>query len=255
MRRSASGPVSDSGAVLFTALGDASQGSLDLATGALRVTAAARDYTAGTVAHGVLSVVAMAVLLPVSVAVAHCLRGWQRWFPVHRALGLLSTACMAVATALGVYHWRVELDIVTRVLLWHIIVGLAVMACLLNQAFAALLRPHPGTKLRFFVSFASFRIWSLLATRRLSLLIWAFAAVAGRPAWDVFHHSTGLAAIILGFVASYTGFEARRRQGRPVWWGFYAALPLVWVACAVAMLARPAVVDRPGAAAKRAYSV
>ena len=265
MCRFASGPVSANGATPVCAPGGTYTGVLDLATGDLRVTAgrAGRDYTAGTIAHGVLSVVAMAVLLPVSVAVAHCLRNRKGWFPAHIALGLLSMACMIVGTALGTYHWRGALDTVTPVLLWHIIIGFVVMAFLLNQALAVLVRPHPGTKYRCVIPLSCFPA-AFPSCCLSSATCHTACMLTGRRAWNVYHHSIGHAAIILGFAASYTGFEAHRRHERPLWWGFYpvyAALPLVWFVCTVAMLANrnsaqlAVVLEHPGAPAKGALSV
>ncbi|GAA0143859.1 hypothetical protein LIER_35821 [Lithospermum erythrorhizon] len=126
--------------------------------------------------HGVLNVVSWGILMPMGAIVARHMKVFKAanpaWFYLH-------SACQSSAYIVGVAGWGTGLKLgsdskgVTQNP--HRKIGIALFCLGTLQIFALLLRPKPDHKYRFY--------------------------------WNIYHHMTGYAVIVLSIVNIFEGFD------------------------------------------------
>ncbi|XP_009374883.2 cytochrome b561 and DOMON domain-containing protein At4g17280-like [Pyrus x bretschneideri] len=152
------------------------KGTLNLLSGETASTGSGSSTTRKKNIHGVLNVVSWGILMPLGAMVARYLRVFKSadpaWFYLH-------AACQTSAYAVGVAGWATGLklgsDSAGVQYDTHRNIGITLFALGTLQVFALLLRPNKDHKFRFY--------------------------------WNMYHHATGYAVIILSIVNIFEGLD------------------------------------------------
>ncbi|GJY89209.1 auxin-responsive family protein [Tanacetum coccineum] len=155
-----------------------SKGRLDLLSGEISGggTGNGNSKTRKRNIHGILNAVSWGILFPVGIMIARYLRTWTSadpaWFYLH---GFLQVS----AYAIGVAGWATGLKLGSEskgvMYTGHRNIGIALFCFATLQVCGVFLRPKNGNKLRFY--------------------------------WNVYHHGTGYAVIVLGILNVFKGLE------------------------------------------------
>ncbi|BDA51080.1 probable cytochrome b561, DM13 and DOMON domain-containing protein [Coccomyxa sp. Obi] len=203
----ASGPLSSSGGLARHDSSASFAALLDLAGGTSTVTATATSVF--PVVHGIMMVVAWCMLLPISVVIARtCKHNWPpAWFQIHRALGVIAVAMIAVGLGLGIKAWDgVEL---TAIFTAHLVLGFLAVALAVLQVTALVYRPKLDAPIRWL--WATCHKW----TGRKALLVTFANAIIGFNLPDVqlpAYYSWGLAIIWAAIFLAGAGKEVYSRR-------------------------------------------
>lgn len=130
-------------------------------------------------AHVWLMMTAFGVVYPAGVFVATMAKGrWAKWYWGHVGIQTLGTAMTVAGFGIGVYKFEVLLMPTL-----HAKMGLVLLALLSGHVLLAALRPSPDSKLRI--------------------------------VWYTAHQGVGMATLVGGCAANYTGFLAYKKKHGP----------------------------------------
>ncbi|PWA58770.1 auxin-responsive family protein [Artemisia annua] len=153
-----------------------SKGRLDLLSGEISGGGNGNSKTRKRNIHGILNSVSWGILFPMGIMIARYLRTWTSadpaWFYLH---GFLQVS----AYTTGVAGWATGLKLGSEskgvTYTGHRNIGIALFCLATLQVCGVFLRPKNGHKLRFY--------------------------------WNIYHHGTGYAVIVLGILNVFKGLE------------------------------------------------
>ncbi|KAK1412677.1 hypothetical protein QVD17_34118 [Tagetes erecta] len=153
-----------------------SKGSLDLLSGEISGGGDGGSKTKKRNIHGILNAVSWGILFPTGIMIARYLRTFPAadpaWFYIHGSL-------QVSAYAIGVAGWGTGMKLGSESkgvkYSGHRNIGIALFCLATLQVLAVFLRPKVGHKFRFY--------------------------------WNIYHHGTGYAVIILGILNIFKGLE------------------------------------------------
>nr|XP_043637497.1 cytochrome b561 and DOMON domain-containing protein At3g25290-like [Erigeron canadensis] len=154
----------------------ASKGSLDLLSGEISGGGDGNSKTKKRNIHGILNAISWGILFPLGIMIARYLRTFPAadptWFYIH---GFLQVS----AYAIGVAGWATGLKLGSESkgvrYSSHRNIGIALFCLATLQVLALFFRPKKGHKIRFY--------------------------------WNIYHHGTGYAVIVLGILNVFKGLQ------------------------------------------------